>query len=261
MLVDPSGLCGWAPWQWADCPVKGAEALFRIGKVAVSKVRVGARTLIRIDTEYNPFFIPYRQVQSLIRDYKRLGGGWRGALDAINLRNPGLWFWMHEHGCRSAAAAGNGRAWARECTLAAANLLELVGTSVGGVKGGEAIVGEGSAAEVASGAEPATGVSSVFHHTTDQALDSILRQGLREGSYATPTAELTPLQAHLELSLNPAGGARTAVLEIDIARLRAAGYQIPKVTRVNARYGMPGGGYQVTFKYPVPPEFIKVIKR
>ena len=50
---------------------------------------------------------------------------------------------------------------------------------------------------------------SAFHHTTDQAVESIMRSGLRPGSYATPTQGLSPLQAHIELALNPAGGRMT----------------------------------------------------
>ena len=68
---------------------------------------------------------------------------------------------------------------------------------------------------------------TAFHHTTDQAVESIMRSGLRPGSYATPTQGLSPLQAHIELALNPAGGARNAVLQIDVAGLRTAGYEIP----------------------------------
>lgn len=103
--------------------------------------------------------------------------------------------------------------------------------------------------------------SSAFHHTTSQAVDSIASKGLYPGSYATPTKGLSPLQAHIELALNPAGGARNAVLEIDLAGLRAAGYEIPQVTRVTGAYNMPGGGYEMRFPYEVPPEFIKVIQR
>ena len=58
-----------------------------------------------------------------------------------------------------------------------------------------------------------------------------------------------------------AGGARNAVLEIDLAGLRSAGYEIPEVTRVTSAFNMPGGGYEMQFPYEIPPEFIKVIQR
>jgi len=41
--------------------------------------------------------------------------------------------------------------------------------------------------------------------------------------------------------------------------LRAAGYEIPAVTRVSSRFGLPGGGYEMQFGYPIPPQFITVV--
>jgi hypothetical protein len=110
-------------------------------------------------------------------------------------------------------------------------------------------------------AERAGAPSAAFHHTGTVYVDSILRSGLRPGSYATPTPGLSPLQAHIELSLSPAGGARNAVIQIDLAGLRAAGYQIPSVSRVSGQFGMAGGGFEMRFPYAVPPEFMKAIPR
>lgn len=106
----------------------------------------------------------------------------------------------------------------------------------------------------------ATGPAQAFHHTVDEAVAPIMRTGLRPGSYATPTGNLSPLQAHIELALNPAGGARNAVLQVDLGGLRAAGYEIPPVTRVTSAYGMPGGGWEMRFPYEIPPEFLKVVQ-
>ncbi len=103
-------------------------------------------------------------------------------------------------------------------------------------------------------------VDDAFHHTTSRPVDAIRREGLFPGSYATPTKGLSPLQAHIELALNPAGGARNAVLQIDVAGLRVAGYEIPAVTRVTGANGMAGGGWEMQFPYAIPPEFIKVIE-
>ncbi len=61
------------------------------------------------------------------------------------------------------------------------------------------------------------------------------------------------------MALNPAGGARNAVLQIDVAGLRAAGYEIPAVTRVTGANGMAGGGWEMRFPYEIPTEFLKVI--
>ena len=87
-----------------------------------------------------------------------------------------------------------------------------------------------------------------------------MRTGLRPGSYATPTGELSPLQAHIEQALNPAGGARNAVLDIDLAGLRSAGYEISGVTRVTGAYGVPGGGWEMRFPYEIAPEFLQVVQ-
>jgi hypothetical protein len=85
-----------------------------------------------------------------------------------------------------------------------------------------------------------------------------MTEGLRSGSYATPRV-LSPLQAKIELAL-PGNLPRNAVLEVDLAGLRGAGYEIPNVTRVTSKAGLPGGGYEMQFPYAIPPEFLKVIQ-
>ncbi|MDB5047526.1 MAG: hypothetical protein JWO30_597 [Fibrobacteres bacterium] len=107
--------------------------------------------------------------------------------------------------------------------------------------------------------EEAVGTKA-FHFTTDEFAESITQTGLRPGSFATPTAGLKPLQASIELALNPAGGARNVMLEIDVQGLRVSGLEIPNVTRVSGQFGMPGGGYEMQFPYSIPAEFIKVIQ-
>lgn len=102
--------------------------------------------------------------------------------------------------------------------------------------------------------------AKAFHHTASKSVNDIMNSGLFPGSYATPTAGLSPLQAHIELALNPAKGPRNAILEIDLKGLRAAGFEIPPVTRVTSAFGMPGGGYEMNFPYAIPPEFIRVIQ-
>lgn len=108
----------------------------------------------------------------------------------------------------------------------------------------------------------------VFHYTRRQFVESIQDNGLRPGAYATPNGALSPLQAHIELSLPPNTGLRDGVLRVDVGGLRRAGYDIPQVTRVSnvvrgpgdRVYSMPGGGYEMLFPYPIPPEFIKVAR-
>lgn len=51
------------------------------------------------------------------------------------------------------------------------------------------------------------------------------------------------------------------MLRVDLAGLRKAGYEIPRVTRVGRSFNMPGGGYELRFPYEVPPEYISVVSR
>jgi hypothetical protein len=65
----------------------------------------------------------------------------------------------------------------------------------------------------------------------------------------------------------PNTGLRDAVLRVDVAGLRQAGYEIPGITRVSGTvtgpggrvYTMPGGGYEMQFPHKIAPEFIKVV--
>ena len=110
-------------------------------------------------------------------------------------------------------------------------------------------------------------VDEVFHYTRGEFVDSISANGLRPGSYATPNGSLSPLQAQIDLALPPNTGLRDAVLRVDVAGLRQAGYEIPSISRVSntvtgpggRAYTMPGGGYEMQFPYAIPPEFIKVV--
>ena len=74
-----------------------------------------------------------------------------------------------------------------------------------------------------------------------------MKNGVRPGTYTTPVAGLSSLQAQLELALDPRHGMRNVVLEIDLNGLRRAGYEIPDPTRVTGQFGMPGGGYECAF--------------
>ena len=110
-------------------------------------------------------------------------------------------------------------------------------------------------------------VDDVFHYTSGEFVDSISANGLRPGSYATPNGSLSPLQAQIDLALPPNTGLRDAVMRVDVAGLREAGYEIPSITQVTGTvtgpggriYTMPGGGYEMQFPYAIPPEFIKVV--
>jgi RHS repeat-associated protein len=95
-----------------------------------------------------------------------------------------------------------------------------------------------------------------FHYTFTESVESILRTGLREGAYATIDGNLSPNEASMLLALPTGRGNPTAMLRIDLAGLRGAGYEIPAVTQVAPSFGMPGGGYEMRFPYSVPAQFI-----
>ncbi len=99
-----------------------------------------------------------------------------------------------------------------------------------------------------------------FHYTFSRALTSIEEHGLMPGSYVTPNGALSPLQAQIDLALAPNRGLPDALLRIDLAGLREAGFTIPEVTQVPRAFGMPGGGYEMYFPYSIPPEFIRVVR-
>ena len=134
------------------------------------------------------------------------------------------------------------------------------------VKGGSAakkIVGalkKGKAAEQGAKAGE-EGAETAYHYTFAERIAAIEKEGLRAGSYTTPNGSLSPLQAQIDLALSPNQGLRNALVRIDLARLRGAGYDIPKVTRIGRGFNMPGGDFEMVFKYRIPPKYIEVIRR
>ena len=119
---------------------------------------------------------------------------------------------------------------------------------------------------VATDATAGSGLSEAFHYTSVESAQSIVENGARPGLYATPNGELSPLQAQLELSLNPEKALPTSAVRIDVGGLRSAGFDIPSVTRVSgvvpgeySVYTMPGGGFEMQFPYAIPSEFLSVV--
>jgi hypothetical protein len=106
-----------------------------------------------------------------------------------------------------------------------------------------------------------------YHYTESKWAKSIKEEGLRPGTYATPSGELSPLQAQIELALPPNKAAPEIKIKIDVDGLRKAGYKIPEVTRVSGTvpgsggrvYQMPGGGYEMKFPYKISPKYLEVI--
>ena len=135
--------------------------------------------------------------------------------------------------------------------------------------GNPLLADEGAVAGATTGAVLGAVVplNTAYHYTYERWASSIQEEGLRAGTYATPNGTLSPLQAQLELALRPDRALPEIRVQIDLAGLRRAGYQMPRVTRVSGVvvggggrvYTMPGGGYEMQFTYPVPPEFVKVV--
>jgi hypothetical protein len=120
--------------------------------------------------------------------------------------------------------------------------------------------GGGYGGSTASGRSLFRRPTSAFHHTFERQISGIERKGLKAGQYATPTENLSPMQAQIDLALAPNYGLRDVRLRIDLEGLRRDGYKIPQITPVGRRYGMPGGGYEMQFPYRIPPKYITVIR-
>jgi len=105
------------------------------------------------------------------------------------------------------------------------------------------------------------GAEAAYHYTFAERIAAIEKEGLRADSYTTPNGSLSPLQAQIDLALSPNQGLRNALVRIDLAGLRGAGYNIPRVTRIGRGFNMPGGDFEMVFKYRIPPKYIEVIRR
>ena len=106
----------------------------------------------------------------------------------------------------------------------------------------------------------ARGLSETFHYTETQNAASIEANGLRPGSYATPNGGLSPLQAQIDLALQPNRGLPGSLIRIDLDGLKSAGYDSPGVGHVGRSFNMPCGGFEMQFPFSIPSEFLKVIR-
>lgn len=88
----------------------------------------------------------------------------------------------------------------------------------------------------------------------------IEKNGLPPGSYLTKSRGLSPLQAQVDLALPPNRGLPGALIRVDLAGLRKAGYDIGEFTTVGRKYNMPGGGTELEFKRAIPPQFVTVVQ-
>jgi hypothetical protein len=100
-----------------------------------------------------------------------------------------------------------------------------------------------------------------FHYTKGRFIESIEKEGLRPDTYVTSRGDLSPLQAQIDLALPPNRGLPDAVLRVDLAGLRKAGYDIGLFTQVGRKFNMPGGGTELRIEQAIPPRFLEVIRR
>jgi RHS repeat-associated protein len=129
------------------------------------------------------------------------------------------------------------------------------------------LAADGAEAETAStfegvGRPTAPSPDVAYHYTgSPDVAESIAQSGLRPGALATPNGELSPLQAQIDLALPPNRGLPTGLVQIDVAGLRDAGFEIPDVTQVGRSYGLPGGGWEMQFPCPLCQPGVRQIGR
>jgi len=104
------------------------------------------------------------------------------------------------------------------------------------------------------------GEDVAFHYTRSEVAGLIEKNGLRPGSYLTKSGDLSPLQAQIDLALPPNRGLPDALIRVDLAGMRKAGYDIGDFTQVGRKYNMPGGGTELQFKRAIPPQFVRVVR-
>jgi len=114
--------------------------------------------------------------------------------------------------------------------------------------------------------------NEAYHYTSSDSANMIEREGLRLRTFATPSGNLKPLQAKLELALPPTRKAPNTRIRIDLEGLKKEGYRIPPISRITGMlrgpedpklyskrfYQMPGGGYELQFPYKIPPRFLTI---
>lgn len=105
------------------------------------------------------------------------------------------------------------------------------------------------------------GADEAFRYTRSEIAALIEKNGLLPGSYLTKSGKLSPLQAQIDLALPPNRGLPGALIRVDLAGLRHAGYDIGEFTKVGRKYNMPGGGTELQFEKAIPPEFVTVVRR
>lgn len=106
---------------------------------------------------------------------------------------------------------------------------------------------------------------TLYHYTSAENVESIMQNGLGiEGRqvFTTPTGNLSPIQAQIDLALSPNRGYPNALIGINTATLRELGISpIAGPRNVLSTGNAAGGGTEIIFGQPIPPSALRIIPR
>lgn len=103
---------------------------------------------------------------------------------------------------------------------------------------------------------------NLYHYTGARNVETILNNGLQPGRsgqlFTTPTGNLSPVQAQIELALPANRGYPGALFEIDTLRLQQLGINpVTGAQRIMSTSTAGGGGVEVIFNQNIPREAIR----
>lgn len=108
------------------------------------------------------------------------------------------------------------------------------------------------------------GNAEKLYHYTSASPESILKNGLQPGAsgkvFTTPTGNLSPMQAQIDLALPPNRGLPQHLIEIDVQTLKNMEINIPQGQQATKMFNMPGGGTEVVFPHAIPSEALRYIR-
>ncbi len=125
------------------------------------------------------------------------------------------------------------------------------------------VVDEVAEAGVVAGKEASKdGAKYLYHYTSRESAESILKTGLtvtekRPFIYTTNAGNLSPLQAQIELALPANRALPNSIIRIDASKMNPT--LIRRVSGNLPGYG-PGGGTEFLFNQHIPASLIKIIK-
>ncbi len=222
----------------------------------------GTCTWVVTDTTQDPFFAMLAGLaRHMLGTYER-----NHPLEALAVREgvrSTQRTWSHTRGCFNGSIGACGALWLDLFSAGMALAPVFAEWAAVRAAAAEARAAAAEAQAALAEARAATAAAgrgeAAYHYTQSRHVAAIQSKGLWPGTYATPNGGLSPLQAQIDLALKPNRGLPDAIIRIDLAGLRAAGYDIPPITQVGRSFNMPGGGYEMQFPYRIPSEYLKVI--